>query len=226
MAVNPTALTLRAKKLGVLIRDARLGAGMSLAEGAHILGVSAETFEEYELGSKSPSLPELEVLAYALNTPVEHFWGRAAGTVGDTNRRQLDTERLMGLRQRKVGALLRQARLTAGLSLKELAEKTWSSATRLEAYELGEMPVPMPDLEALSEVLDRPLIDFQDHHGPIGAWAAQQERIRNFLELSPELQAFVSKPVNRPYLDLALRLSGMDVNKLRSVAEGLLEITF
>jgi hypothetical protein len=40
-----------------------------------------------------------------------------------------------------------------------------------------------------------------------------------------DLQTFVSKPINRPYLELAQRLSEMSVDKLRSVAEGLLEIT-
>ena len=40
-----------------------------------------------------------------------------------------------------------------------------------------------------------------------------------------ELQGFVCKPINRPYLELAVRLSEMSVEKLRGVAEGLLEIT-
>jgi len=41
-----------------------------------------------------------------------------------------------------------------------------------------------------------------------------------------EMQVFVSKPINRPYLELAIRLSEMSVDRLRSVAEGLLEITY
>jgi hypothetical protein len=49
--------------------------------------------------------------------------------------------------------------------------------------------------------------------------------VDDFLELSPELQAFVSKPINRPYLELAQRLSEMSVDKLRSVGEGNLEVT-
>jgi hypothetical protein len=40
-----------------------------------------------------------------------------------------------------------------------------------------------------------------------------------------ELQSFVVKPINQPYLELAQRLSEMSVEKLRAVAEGLLEIT-
>ena len=83
MKINPVALSVRAKKLGVLVRDVRQASGESLQECAQALGVSEETFEAYELGERSPSLPELEALAYYLNVPVEHFWRikpfRAAG---------------------------------------------------------------------------------------------------------------------------------------------------
>jgi hypothetical protein len=67
--------------------------------------------------------------------------------------------------------------------------------------------------------------EFQDNRGPIGTWIRQQRALQNFAELTPELQEFLSKPVNRPYLELAHRLSEMNVEKLRAVAEGLLEVT-
>ena len=47
----------------------------------------------------------------------------------------------------------------------------------------------------------------------------------DFLQLPVELQNFVCKPINRPYLELALKLSGMSAEKLRGVAEDLLDIT-
>ena len=40
-----------------------------------------------------------------------------------------------------------------------------------------------------------------------------------------DIQNFVCQPVNRPYLELAMKLSSMSREKLRSVAEGLLDIT-
>jgi hypothetical protein len=43
--------------------------------------------------------------------------------------------------------------------------------------------------------------------------------------LPVELQDFVSKPINRPYLEIAHRLSEMPADQLRAVAEGLLAIT-
>ncbi len=54
----------------------------------------------------------------------------------------------------------------------------------------------------------------------------QQKAIQEFLLLPLELQNFVSKPINRPYLELAKKLSGMSTDKLRSLAEDILEITF
>jgi hypothetical protein len=68
--------------------------------------------------------------------------------------------------------------------------------------------------------------EFFDQKGPIGKRRAEQTAVRLFLELPPQLQEFVCKPVNKPYLVLASRLSELSVEKLRAVAEGLLEITY
>jgi len=66
---------------------------------------------------------------------------------------------------------------------------------------------------------------FFDQNGPIGKWMNEQQSISEFLQLPPELRAFVCMPVNRPYLELARNLSQLSTDKLRSVAEGLLDIT-
>ncbi len=48
---------------------------------------------------------------------------------------------------------------------------------------------------------------------------------QHFDELPPEVQAFVVEPVNIGYLETAMRLSKLDVHRLRRIAEGLLDIT-
>jgi len=198
---------------------------MSLEECAQALGVSVETLEGYELGEKSPSLPEIEALAFILKVPLEHFWGDRVLSKSSVIQPQPRIERVLPLRQRMIAVMLRKARLEAVLSLEMVAERAWSSPALLEGYELGEVPVPLPDLEVIAGVLNRSVKDFQDRNGPGGAWAADQHFIQDFMALSPELRAFVSKPINRPYLELAQRLSEMSVERLRAVAEGLLEIT-
>lgn len=223
--MKPTAISLRTKKLGVLIRDARLASNKSVTECAQAIGVSPAEFAAYELGEKAPSLPEVELLAYYLNVPLDHFWGNTSLTEKGSAGSSLDTQKLLEIRQRMIGVLLRQAREEAGLSLEDVAGQIGFTPAELEACELGQRPISLPVLEALSKLLRKTVRDFQDKNGPVGVWAAQQRDIADFLKLSPELQSFVARPINRPYLELAQRLSEMSVEKLRAVGEGILEIT-
>lgn len=225
MQTRPIAITLRSKKLGVLLKSARLTAGKSTEECAQVINTSKEMIETFEIGDASPSLPELEALAFYLQVPLEQFWAREVSSAEKAGSLRFDSERLMAIRQRMIGAQVRQARFDTGLSLEELAEKSGLERDQLAIYEVGEQPIPLPELESLANALARPLRDFQDNRGPIGTWLKQQRVLQNFAELTPEMQDFLSKPINRPYLELAQRLSEMNVEKLRAVAEGLLEIT-
>ncbi|MBN2547879.1 MAG: helix-turn-helix domain-containing protein [Anaerolineales bacterium] len=226
MTVDPIALTLRAKIIGALIRDARLAAAKSIPDCAEAISIDPQRMEAYELGDQAPSLPELEGLAYYLDVPVENFWGNRSLVAGSLDKKQPNMPALMMLRNRMVGATLRQARLEAGLDIASLSQRTQIPVENLEAFELGQESVPLPQLEVLSGELNRSLREFLDRHGPVGAWTAQQRAVKDFLDMPPELQEFVSKPINRPYLELAIRLSEMSVDRLRGVAEGLLEITY
>lgn len=225
MQINPETLKIRSKILGVLIRDARQMAGKSVEDCAQVIGVEVPTFEDFELGDKAPSLPELELLAYYLDVPLEHFWGRSLMSEKDAASRSLDRQQLVGLRQRVIGTLIRQAREDSALSLEETAQNIGIAQAELEACEMGEASLNLPLLEALSKVLNRPIQHFVDQHGPVGTWASQRRTVEGFLELPSELQEFVAKPVNHPYLEMAQRLSEMSVEKLRALGEGILEIT-
>jgi transcriptional regulator with XRE-family HTH domain len=218
-------MTIRAKKLGVLIRDARLATRRRIEDCAEALKVSPEDFEAFELGEKSPSLPKLEVLAYYLGVSMDHFWGDRAISENGSPALNIDIDQLVGLRQRMIGALLRQARQQAELSLEAVAESVGIPPDRLEACEMAEDELSLPVLEAVCSVLGQPIDDFIDKYGPVGVWSSQQQSVQEYLKLPEELQAFVTKPINRPYLELAHRLSAMSVDKLRAVGEGILEIT-
>jgi transcriptional regulator with XRE-family HTH domain len=225
MTQNVLATNIRAKRLGVLMRDARLAAKKSVEECAQAIGTTASRFSVYEYGEQSPSLPEIEILAYQLNVPIEHFWGRAVLSQSSPASKDLDVDKLLKLRQRMIGAMIRQGRLQAGWSLEELAGKVDLTPEALSAYELGEAALSFPLLETIAMKLKRSVRDFQDKSGPVGTWAAREQAVRSLLEMPPGLQDFVIKPINQPYLELAQRLSEMSVEKLRAVAEGLLEIT-
>ena len=221
-----TQITIRTKKLGVLIRDARLSARRSVQECAEAIGVRKSVFRSYEDGERSPSLPELEALVFFLDLPLEHFWSKEIKSTATAPHKNIDLPRLLTLRQRKVGALLRQERMNASISIRNLAAKTGLNGSRIKAYELGERPIPLPELEVLVTTLGGRIETFFDRNGPIGQWMISEEAVQHFLEMPMELREFVALPVNRPYLELAMKLSNMSRDKLRSVAEDLLDITY
>jgi len=218
-------VTLRSRKLGVLIRDARLAARKTISECAKIIGVATGIFRAWEEGRKSPSLPELEVLSYALDLPLQRFWSKDATSDNVSVTDNLNLPALASLRQRLIGALLRREREKASISLRDLSEQSGISTSRLKAYELGQRPIPLPELEGLIVLVGGQIESLFDQTGPIGVWMNQKKAVQDFLLLPPDLQNFVSKPVNRPYLELAMKLSGMSTDKLRSVAEDILDIT-
>jgi transcriptional regulator with XRE-family HTH domain len=219
-------VSLRSRKLGVLIRDARLAARMTIEECAHAVGVTAGIFRAWEEGRRAPSLPELEVLAYSMKLPLHRFWSKEATSEDVIQSETLNLPAFISIRQRLIGALLRQMREKANISPHALSEMSGISTTKIKAYELGERPIPLPELEGLTTLVGTQIELLFDQTGHIGLWMVQQKAIKDFLQLPNELQNFVAKPVNRPYLELAKKLSGMSTDKLRSLAEDILEITF
>jgi transcriptional regulator with XRE-family HTH domain len=213
----------RAKILGVLIQDARLHAGRSVEDCARVLNIAPEAFSRAEEGTHVISLPELEALAMYLEVPMAHFWGSQTLE----NSRPASYEEMLALRNKIVGALLRQARLEAGRSAEELAEEIGTDVERIHAYEMGAEKVPFLELEKLGQYLGVTIDYFlDDKRGPLGRHEAAQEMQKRFNELPRDVQEFVVKPINISYLETAMRLSEMDVDKLRNIAAGILDITY
>lgn len=223
MQKNLQLIQLRTRKLGVLLLDARLAKRRSADECARAMSCSLETYTSYENGLQAPSLPELESLAFELDLPLEHFWGNKALSSQDETMEEQSTA---AGRNSSIGNTLKQKREAGNISMGELAEKTGLDETRLASFEAGHTPIPIPELEVVAQVLKLPLEDLFVRDGPIGEWRIANQLVQDFLRLPLDLQQFITKPVNRPYLDLSTRLSNLSVEKLRAIAEGLLEITY
>lgn len=216
---------IRSRKLGALIYDARRANRRTAQECADAMCVTPEKYDLYEKGMQSPSLPELESLAFFLDIPLDHFWS-STSLVEQAAAAPRQSERLIKLRNRIIAAHLRMGRTKANLSHRELAAKSGISEETLKTYESGDASIAVADLEMLASTLNMRIEDFFDQSGPIGKWRSDQQVVQQFLELNPEMRQFVCKPVNRPYLELASRLSDLSVERLRAIAEGLLEITY
>ncbi len=219
------AILLRNRIIGVLLRDARVRAGRTKRECAAALGVSTGTITAYEEGRKPISLPELEILAHFLRVPLRHFLDSTPELLPEE--RLPSAEEAIQLRHRIIGALLRQARQEEEMTQKDLAQVLGCSPRRIASYEHGERPIPVVELEILARALNRSLSYFMsEEYSLLGEWEKEQERIEAFRKLPEEMQEFVVKPVNRQYLEVAMRLAEMPAAALRTIAEGLLEITY
>jgi transcriptional regulator with XRE-family HTH domain len=213
----------RAKILGDLIRDARLRAGRSIADCARIIGISEAEFTQAETGEYTPALPDLEVLAMYLNVPMAHFWGSAQVEV----LQETDFGSFAKIRQRIIGALLRRARIQSSRSLEDVADHIGGTVKQVQDYEAGITAVPLFELERIGKFLGVSIEYFSDEaRGPLAQHEAGQRMQKRFEELPPEIRQFVVEPINMSYVQIAMRLSELDVKRLRNIAEGLLDITF
>jgi transcriptional regulator with XRE-family HTH domain len=213
----------RAKILAELVQKAREHARRDKAECARALGIIAANYEEAETGDYPLSLPELEALAMFLNVPMGYFWGSEELE----NNQRSSYEDFISLRQRVIGVLLKQRRLRARLSVEELARALEVDTETITAYESGNVPIPYLHLEQLSRALEVTVTHFVDEeHGPLARHEAEQRMLKQFANLSPELQVFITKPGNESYLETAKKIGDMDVQKLRDLAASILDITF
>jgi transcriptional regulator with XRE-family HTH domain len=219
------AINILSKKMGVLLKTARTQKGESKKTCGEIIGATSRTISKYEAGEKSPSLPELEVLAYYLDVPLDNFWEDIVPADQDKMDALKNLEQRMELRNLRIGASLRKFRQDSKLSMKQVSEKIGLTTYRLKSYEKGKFAVPVAELKALLRLYDRELGELVVGTGPIADWAYEKKAGAAFVELPQDLQDFILKPINHPYLEIARKLSQMSVDRMRDVAEGLLDIT-
>ncbi|MDQ7036273.1 MAG: helix-turn-helix domain-containing protein [Anaerolineae bacterium] len=214
---------LRGKMLGVLIRDARLNAARTVEDCARLLSIEPALVEAWEYGDDVPSLPQLELLAYYLDVPVSHFWSMETIETDKSEKASAQSE-YMQLRDRMIGALLRQAREEAGLELAEVAEQSRIAVEILEQYELGDVSIPMSELSMFSSIVNRNVDYFLETSSYIGELLKIQAEWKRFTDLDPEIREFAANPLNVAFIKIAITFSKMPVDQLRKAAEGLLEI--
>lgn len=216
----------RAKILGALIRETRLDSGKSLSDCANFLDLSEDLLEKFELGEEAPSLPQLELIAYFLEVPPDRFLSRRTTEEHSGQKDIYHSSRVVLIRDRIIGAMVRLARVERKLSIDELCLRTAILPAEIEAMELGKKPITVPQLESIARTLNLSIRDFQDKEGITGKRILQLQAEKDFRQLPLELQVFFSTPENLPYLELAKRLSEISAERLRSIAEGILEITY
>lgn len=216
---------LRQKIVGLKIRHARTEAGLTLKEVGQAVGLSTAAISEIEFGRQAVTLPQLEVMALLFNVPVSFFWSEDPI---ETTIRALPTVEAMALRQRIIGVLLRQARTEAGRSQEDVANLLGLPASQVVQYELGESQISLLELEKLAGYLNVTLDYFIDQGLPFDQPNGHMtlDELTRFSELPKEVREFLANPANLLYINIAMRLSDLSADTLRSLAEGLLEVTY
>lgn len=215
---------IRAKMVGVLLRDARESAVRTIEDCARLLHVTPAQIQTWEFGEETPTLPQLELLAYYLDVPISHFWGMETLRVTRGGRENIQPE-YINLRNRMIGALLRQAREEAKLSLDDLSEATGLPANQINRYELGELAPPIHELTTLAGGVDKNVSYFLESDSQIGELLATREAWKHFSELPEDVRAFAADPVNIGFIHIAVMLSQMPADQLRQVGASILDIT-
>ncbi len=121
MSLDSSDTKLRAKKLGATIREARMKADKGLEECSSFLEVPADRIDAFELGQEFISLPELEILSYFLDLPIDHFLTKGGFLPERVEKAVIKTSSYYRLRNRWIGANLRQARMEAKMDLEQLS---------------------------------------------------------------------------------------------------------
>ena len=73
MTKNPLLNQIQSKKLGLLLKDARLTSGKTMKQCADAMGITTHRLKSFESGILTASLPELEAFAFYLGIKIKQF---------------------------------------------------------------------------------------------------------------------------------------------------------
>ena len=221
MLSEAQVMDIRSKMIGVLLRAARLRAAKTVKQCADWLGCSPHVFSQYEYGRRPISLPELELLARLFRVPVRHLWDDEVAAL-DLPSAKAPGQKILGLRHKETGVLLREARSRAGMTQKQCAEILGTSADTVSKYEYGSKAIPFTHLELLAQSLGVAVSDFRDRELEAEGGSELLPPDEVWGSLPPEIKRFICDADNLPYLEMALRLSELPADSLRHLAEAML----
>ncbi len=150
--------------MAALIVDARLYARRTQEETCALLGWDLSHLEDLETAVIPPSLPELEALAAIYAVPVDHFFGSTSLSDGMPKLRVETMRQRLELRNRILGAMIMQARTRRNFSRDDLSMSTNLTIEEITDYELGQVPIPVTDLEDITHILQIDVFDWIDSY--------------------------------------------------------------
>jgi transcriptional regulator with XRE-family HTH domain len=211
--------------IGSQIHRARVEAGRSTRELAKLAGIPSRRLAALEAGEAEPALGELEALAHILNVPIDDLM-RDNVIDDDAPRKQPDFKMMAVLRQRIIGARLKQSRLDKGESLTDTAEALGLTRAQLHSIEMGRRPLPVSRMLKLIKHYNITVDQLLDLGiGPVGEKQLRVMQHMRFDVLPDDVKAFVTRPASLPYLQAAMHLSQLPKEQVSSAARVLSAIS-
>lgn len=217
--MEPQPAVLQRKIVGVLIRAARERARRTVAQLARRLGVTPARVRAYENGTREVSLPELELIALYLQTPLSFFLSGEITLEEPSSEPPSATE--LRARRALIGAKLKQARLAAGKSKEECAQAIGRTVSAISRYERGTTDIPLSELDALARALNVNLYYFVEREDAIAGDVLDLERLAR---MPKDVRAFALDPTNLPYLRMAMKLRDLPSERLKELGEIMLVV--
>lgn len=233
------AMRLRAKILGLRIRQSRIAAGRSLDDCAKQLRLPQALITSWEFGEALPSRPQMQLLADYLGLSVSSFSqdGEQAAPPADSGisagadialeaRRQPEQKvkhkhaEFLALRQRLLGGLIRAARRKQAISAEELSGLSGIESSQLQAYEFGEQVMPMQHLQALAKALELDLADLISSAAQ-PALNADEKSVKQSVDQCRDQNMRSSEQKTRSIMQLAEAFSALPSEELQRIADAL-----
>lgn len=212
--------------VGGQVRQARIYAQKSVQQCAQAIDRNPEFIVRVEDGQEGLTLPQVEVLAHFLQVPLAYLLGEGE-LPEDKAQEPPSYVAIMTVRRKIIGLILRKARQESGRALEEIAEIVGYAPEHMAQVELGERELTLAELmtviEALGVSFERLIIR---ESMPVAYTEGDTRDSEQLAHLSPGIQDFVLRPINMPYLQIAMNLSQMPSETLHQIASGLLEITY
>jgi transcriptional regulator with XRE-family HTH domain len=164
VATKSQLKTLRAHKVAALVVDARLYARRTPEETCALLAWDTDHLLALETAAVPPTLPELEALAAIYAVPVDHFFGSTSLSDEMPKLRVETMRQRLELRNRILGAMIMQVRARRNFSRDDLSMATNLSIEQITSYELGQVPIPVTDLEDITRILQIDIFDWIDSY--------------------------------------------------------------
>ena len=218
--MEPQTVVLQRKIVGVLIRAAREKARRTIAQVAQRLGVTPGRVRAYERGAREISLPELELVALYLQTPLSFFVSGEMTIEEDIPQPPSAAE--MRTRRALIGAKLKQARLAAGKSKDECAQAIGRKTATIGRYERGLTDIPLAELDLLARFLNVNLYYFVERKDSEDSAALLD--LEKLARMPKEVRAFAFDAGNLPYLRMAMKFRDLPTDQLQEFGEILLVV--